>query len=289
MKTHMKLLCDIARREIPRSPPARPSQTCHQKCHFLPEAFVRSIPDQRAAPSTGRRRCQTGLPGCSSRRRCGGGDAATLLAALPRAARRGPAEGEARSPLEGPARAARVQARRRRPRAYLALRRRDLRDLQDQLTLLGLSSLGRLEARVLANLDAVIAALAPRAGVERAGPHCPRLLARRAAARAQRRRAAGRRAPRRRAIMVTIGQRGGRGAALVERPGAPRHGRRPHQRRARRCRGLWARMVANLRRAGRRLRARPAHPVRSRRAVAAHRRGRGPAAAAVCGRATGCC
>jgi pyruvate kinase len=47
---------------------------------------------------------------------------------------------------------------------YLALRRRDLRDLQDELTLLGLSSLGRLEARVLANLDAVIAALAPHAG-----------------------------------------------------------------------------------------------------------------------------
>jgi pyruvate kinase len=42
---------------------------------------------------------------------------------------------------------------------YIVLRRRDLRQLQDQLTLLGLSSLGRLEGRVIANLDAVIAAL----------------------------------------------------------------------------------------------------------------------------------
>lgn len=43
---------------------------------------------------------------------------------------------------------------------YIVLRRRDLRPLQDGLTLLGLSSLGRLEGRVLANLDAVISALA---------------------------------------------------------------------------------------------------------------------------------
>jgi pyruvate kinase len=43
---------------------------------------------------------------------------------------------------------------------YIVLRRRDLRPLQDELMLLGLSSLGRIEGRVLANLDAVIAALA---------------------------------------------------------------------------------------------------------------------------------
>jgi pyruvate kinase len=43
--------------------------------------------------------------------------------------------------------------------AYLALRRRDLRALQEALTRFGLSSLGRSEARVLANLDAVIATL----------------------------------------------------------------------------------------------------------------------------------
>ncbi len=39
--------------------------------------------------------------------------------------------------------------------AYLALRRQDLRPLQVELMSLGLSSLGRLESRVLANLDAV--------------------------------------------------------------------------------------------------------------------------------------
>lgn len=43
---------------------------------------------------------------------------------------------------------------------YIVLRRQDLRPMQDQLMLLGLSSLGRLEARVLANLEAVIASLA---------------------------------------------------------------------------------------------------------------------------------
>jgi len=42
---------------------------------------------------------------------------------------------------------------------YLALRRRDLREVQAALAPLGLSSLGRSESRVLANLDAVIAAL----------------------------------------------------------------------------------------------------------------------------------
>jgi pyruvate kinase len=42
---------------------------------------------------------------------------------------------------------------------YLALRRYDLRPIQTALTPWGLSSLGRLEARVLPNLDAVIATL----------------------------------------------------------------------------------------------------------------------------------
>jgi len=50
---------------------------------------------------------------------------------------------------------------------YLALRRRDLRDLQLALMPLGVSSLGRCEARVVENLDAVIAALAAIAGLER--------------------------------------------------------------------------------------------------------------------------
>jgi pyruvate kinase len=39
---------------------------------------------------------------------------------------------------------------------YLALRRRDIRPLQDKLASCGLSSLGRSESRVLANLDAVL-------------------------------------------------------------------------------------------------------------------------------------
>jgi pyruvate kinase len=42
---------------------------------------------------------------------------------------------------------------------YLALRRHDLRDLQSALMPWGLSSLGRVEARVMPNLDAVIATL----------------------------------------------------------------------------------------------------------------------------------
>ena len=47
---------------------------------------------------------------------------------------------------------------------YLALRHRDLRPLQDGLMILGLSSLSRLEGRVLPNLDAVLASLAAIAG-----------------------------------------------------------------------------------------------------------------------------
>ena len=42
---------------------------------------------------------------------------------------------------------------------YISLRRRDLRSIQEALMPLGLSSLGRCEARVLPNLDAVIASL----------------------------------------------------------------------------------------------------------------------------------
>jgi pyruvate kinase len=47
---------------------------------------------------------------------------------------------------------------------YLALRHHDLRSLQRRLMLSGLSSLGRLESRVLPTLDAVAAALAALAG-----------------------------------------------------------------------------------------------------------------------------
>jgi pyruvate kinase len=42
---------------------------------------------------------------------------------------------------------------------YLSLRRHDLRDIQDRLAELGLSSLGRAEPHVLATLDAVLGAL----------------------------------------------------------------------------------------------------------------------------------
>ncbi|MDN2583629.1 pyruvate kinase [Aquibium sp. ELW1220] len=47
---------------------------------------------------------------------------------------------------------------------YMALRRRDLRALQRRLMRVGLSSLGRLESRVLPTLDAVTVALAALAG-----------------------------------------------------------------------------------------------------------------------------
>jgi pyruvate kinase len=132
---------------------------------------------------------------------------------------------------------------------YLALRRRDLRDLQDELTLFGLSSLGRLEARVLANLDAVIAALAPHAGEQARFPSArafyrgERLLERNSLE------LFGRREPRRRAIMVTFGVEAAedpdwvvdlarRGMDVARINGA-------HD-----TPELWTRMVANVRRAG---------------------------------------
>ncbi len=56
---------------------------------------------------------------------------------------------------------------------YLALRHRNLQALQGDLTTLGLSSLGRLEGRVQANLDAVVAALTAIAGRPGAAPCFP--------------------------------------------------------------------------------------------------------------------
>jgi pyruvate kinase len=47
---------------------------------------------------------------------------------------------------------------------YLALRRRDIRPLQDKLASYGLSSLGRAESRVLTNLDAVLKVVRHLAG-----------------------------------------------------------------------------------------------------------------------------
>ena len=50
--------------------------------------------------------------------------------------------------------------------SYLALRHHDLRPLQSALMVLGLSSLGRAEGRVLVNLDATLASLASVAGAQ---------------------------------------------------------------------------------------------------------------------------
>lgn len=49
---------------------------------------------------------------------------------------------------------------------YLALRRRDIRELQRELSPWGLSSLGRLESRTMSNLDAVLTSLSAIAGKE---------------------------------------------------------------------------------------------------------------------------
>ena len=54
---------------------------------------------------------------------------------------------------------------------YLALRRRDASRLQAELSAIGLSSLGRSEAKVLASLDAVIATLARLAGTPSPPPY----------------------------------------------------------------------------------------------------------------------
>ncbi len=48
---------------------------------------------------------------------------------------------------------------------YVALRQHDLRELQDQLTRVGVSSLGRMEAGVLGHLDLVLSALKSLAGL----------------------------------------------------------------------------------------------------------------------------
>jgi pyruvate kinase len=53
---------------------------------------------------------------------------------------------------------------------YLALRQLDLRELQRDLSALGLSSLGRCEANVLASVERIMIALASLAQLETAGP-----------------------------------------------------------------------------------------------------------------------
>jgi pyruvate kinase len=59
--------------------------------------------------------------------------------------------------------------------AYLAFREHDLRELQDQLVPLGLSSLGRCEGHVLPTIAAVRATLGALHGVENADSQRPRL------------------------------------------------------------------------------------------------------------------
>jgi len=58
---------------------------------------------------------------------------------------------------------------------YVALRRHDLREIQDSLQPLGLSSLGRIESRVLPNLDAVINTLGHLSGYDNLTPEQPSL------------------------------------------------------------------------------------------------------------------
>ncbi len=53
---------------------------------------------------------------------------------------------------------------------YMALRRHDLRPIQRQLTVLGLSSLGRSEARVMPTLTSVSATLARVASLKNTPP-----------------------------------------------------------------------------------------------------------------------
>ncbi|HEX5000356.1 MAG TPA: pyruvate kinase, partial [Terriglobia bacterium] len=56
---------------------------------------------------------------------------------------------------------------------YVALRQHDLRELQEQLAMLGLSSLGRAESHVMANVEAVLRALAALDGRAPAAPEAP--------------------------------------------------------------------------------------------------------------------
>ena len=127
---------------------------------------------------------------------------------------------------------------------YIALRRRDLRGLQEGLMPLGLSSLGRCEARVLENLDAVIASLATIAGEDVLSPaiHHPR-----PSAFYRGNRFLGRHteavfgptpAGRQVRIMVTLPREAASDYPIRARSRRARSRRRPRQLRSRRARGL---------------------------------------------------
>jgi pyruvate kinase len=130
------------------------------------------------------------------------------------------------------------------------LRRRDLRDLQDQLTLRGLSSLGRARGPCTGNLDAMIAALGPHVGEPTRLPSArtfyrgERLLARNSIE------LFGRRESRRRAIMVTLGTDAAEEPDLVLASSAVAW-TSPESMARMTPPDVWGRMAAKLRRAGR--------------------------------------
>ena len=158
---------------------------------------------------------------------------------------------------------------------YLAVRRHDVRELQDELTRLGLSSLGRMEAHVMASLQAVLEVLCalrrqPVAGRD-PGRAAGDLRHRRRAARGARQRDPRTRAARARdADHGDDARRGGGGPGADTRPGRGRHGGHAHQLRARQPQGLGADGQAP---APRRARDRQALRIvlRPRRTEAAHR------------------
>ncbi len=136
---------------------------------------------------------------------------------------------------------------------YVALRRRDLRELQSQLAAFGLSSLGHSEAKVLAALDVLIITLDRLCGAG-AGPYPPAAAMRAGeeALRRQSREIFGRAQSGATAIMATLPSEAASDAALVER--LLRSGMD--------CARIncahddadaWARMIANIRRAETRL------------------------------------
>jgi len=105
----------------------------------------------------------------------GAGDPRTLYTDLVRLRAEVEAEGDATTALWSPALVRPTfRASAANLACYLALRRRDINALQEGLSRLGLSSLGRSEARVLPALDAILATLAALAG----SPPPPRPVAR---------------------------------------------------------------------------------------------------------------
>ena len=120
---------------------------------------------------------------------------------------------------------------------YLALRREDLSALQADLSALGLSSLGRCESHVMANLDAVAAALARLCGDAPEPFPDPELWSEGARRlREQRRVLFGRGGGA--AIMVTLPSEAASDSAAGRQLRRRRHGLRPHQLRPRFAAGV---------------------------------------------------